>query len=232
MGSSRLPGKVLMPLGGQPVLHRVISRVCSAGVFDVVMVATTTASQDDPIVEHCKEWNVPVVRGDEQDVLSRYALAARSAEAQLIMRITSDCPLIDPDVLFDMVSRFKASAQQMDMVSNARVRTYPRGLDAELLTAAALYAADREANAPHQREHVTPFIYENPDRFRIVDHIDSVDRSDWRLTLDTPEDYELLSRIFDTVDQPNNLRLSDLSRILSEQPDWLDLNSHITQKTN
>lgn len=228
MGSTRLPGKILMPLAGKPVLRRVIERVRAAGVFDVVAVATTVESIDDPVVELCAALEAPVVRGDEADVLSRYGLAAAATDAEAVMRITADCPLIDPDVLAAMAGRFGEG--NADLVTNARERTYPRGLDAELFTRAALDIMLAEARAPEEREHVTPFLYRHPERFRIVDHLGAEDYSSGRWTLDTPEDYELLRRIHDAAPDPDGLRMGDVLRLLADHPDWAAINANIEQK--
>ena len=228
MGSSRLPGKILMLLSGKPVLLHVIERVRLAGVFDEVVVATTNRDIDDETAEFADTHGVTVIRGDEYDVLSRYGMAAKVTNADLIMRITADCPLIDPDILHDMVERYQAAGAAL--VTNARVRTFPRGLDAELFSKAALDIMLSEAQLPEEREHVTPFLYANPDRFDIIDHIASVDNSDLRLTLDTKEDFDLLQRIFGSTQYPEQLRLDDVLTLLSANSKWLTINAHIEQK--
>lgn len=228
MGSTRLPGKILMPLAGKPVLQRVIERVRAAGVFDEVAVATTVGAIDDPVAELCRALGTTVVRGDEADVLSRYGLAAAETRADAVMRITADCPLIDPDVLAAMVAR--SGEGDADLVTNARERTFPRGLDAELFTRAALDTMLAEARAPEEREHVTPFLYRHPGRFRIVDHLHQQDYSSGRWTLDTPEDYELLRRIHDAAPDPDGLRMGDVLRLLADHPDWAAINANIEQK--
>jgi spore coat polysaccharide biosynthesis protein SpsF len=228
MGSTRLPGKILQPLAGKPVLQRVIERVRASRVFDEVVVATTVRDIDDPAAEAAADFAATVVRGDENDVLSRYGLAAEASAADAIMRITADCPLIDPDVLGAMVGRFRDG--NADLVSNCVRRTFPRGLDAELFSRAALDVMLAEAVASAEREHVTPFLYANPDRFRIVSHEGAEDFSDYRLTLDTPEDFELLDRIFAAAPDPDALRLADVIALFETHPDWRSINAHIEQK--
>jgi spore coat polysaccharide biosynthesis protein SpsF len=228
VGSTRMPGKVLMPLGKAAVLEHVIDRARRANVFDAICVATTRHAADDPVAELAAARGAIVARGSEHDVLERYGVAAQVTNAAAIARITSDCPLIDPDVLRAMAQQFRADPA-VDLVTNARVRTFPRGLDAEFFTRAALEVMLREANQPHQREHVTPFLYEHPKRFRIVDHVNASDQSAFRLTLDTPEDYELLRAIFDSAD-PQSLTLDSVVAMLRARPDLVRLNAHVQQK--
>ncbi len=228
MGSTRLPGKILKPLGDRPVLQHVIDRVRASQVFDDVVVATTNGRIDDRVADCAPGFGAIVVRGDETDVLSRFALAAEASDADAIMRITADCPLIDPDVLAAMVERYRAGS--FDLVSNCVSRTYPRGLDAELFSRAALDLMMQEAITAAQREHVTPYLYENPDRFRIASHEHRVDLSHFRLTLDTTEDFELLSRIFASTEHPGAMRLADIVALLHANPDWVAINAHIEQK--
>lgn len=228
MGSTRLPGKILRPLAGKPVLRRVIERVRASNAFDEVVVATTVREIDDPAADAAAGFGATVVRGDENDVLSRYGLAAEASAADAIMRITADCPLIDPDVLGQMVSRFRVG--DVDLVSNCVRRSYPRGLDAELFSRDALNIMLAEATTAAQREHVTPFLYANPQRFRIFSHEGDRDLSDYRLTLDTPEDYDLLDRIFAAARDPDAIRLADIIALFRAHPDWRSINAHIEQK--
>jgi spore coat polysaccharide biosynthesis protein SpsF len=228
MGSSRLPGKILQPLAGKTVLQHVIERVSASNMFDEIVVATTNRSIDNVVAEVVPPFGATVVRGDENDVLSRFGLAAHQSNAEAIMRITADCPLIDPDVLASMVGRFRNG--DVDVVSNCVRRTFPRGLDAELFSRAALEMMLREATSAPHREHVTPFIYENPDRFRIASHEGPEDHSEYRLTLDTPEDFELLDRVFSAFADPDAIRLADVIALLQSNPDWKLINAHIEQK--
>jgi len=236
MGSSRLPGKVLLPLRNRPVLAHVIERVRASRALDAVVVATTDGPLDDPVAHLARECDAGIFRGSENDVLSRYAGAADASRADIVVRITADCPLIDPDVLAAMVARFRslrAGIEAPDLLTNSRVRSFPRGLDVEIVTSAALEAANTEATTRYQREHVTPFIYENPDRFRILDHIGPIDRSGYRFTLDTSDDYELLKRIFDAGKDSDalDLRLDKVLDLLAINPEWRLINAHVQQKT-
>lgn len=228
MGSSRLPGKILEPLAGKPVLQRVIERVAASNAFAQVVVATTDREIDDVAADKAAAFGATVVRGDEDDVLSRFGLAAEASGAEAIMRITADCPLIDPEVLAAMVERFAVG--DADLVSNCVRRSFPRGLDAELFSRQALDTMLAEASAPAEREHVTPFLYAHPERFRIVSHEGSEDLSGYRLTLDTPEDFVLLERIFSATPDPDAIRLDEVVALLRAHPDWRLINAHIEQK--
>ncbi len=228
MGSSRLPGKIMKMLRGKPVLLHVIERVRQAGVFDEVAVATTYRDIDDEVAKFVDSKGITLVRGDELDVLSRYGLAAHATNADVIMRITADCPLIDPDVLRDMVQRYKVGG--VDVITNARVRHFPRGLDAELFSRNALDQMLAQAKTSSEREHVTPFLYAHPEHFNIVDHFSGADHSDLRLTLDTEEDFDLLERIFEAPENPDELRLNDVLSLLQKNPQWRLINSHVEQK--
>ncbi|MXQ09364.1 NTP transferase domain-containing protein [Alphaproteobacteria bacterium GH1-50] len=191
MGSSRLPGKVLKPLSGQPVLTHVVTRVSAAKRVDRVMVATSTEPADDAIEAACDRNGWTCIRGSETDVLSRYGRAARESGADILVRVTSDCPLFSPAILDAMLDRFDPA--RMDYMStNWPERTFPVGLDCEVLRADRLIEADDEATDPYDREHVTPFLYRNPKRFRLAGHRLKTDLSDIRITLDTAEDYDRL----------------------------------------
>lgn len=228
MGSSRLPGKILMPLAGKPVLQRVVERVRTSQAFDEVVVATSDRAIDDIVVQSAPSFGATVVRGDEADVLSRFGAAAQATRADAIMRITADCPLIDPDLLAQMVAQFRDG--DADLVSNCVRRTYPRGLDAELFSRAALDLMLAEAKSVPHREHVTMFLYDHADRFRIESVEQAEDLSAYRLTLDTQEDFDLLSRIFGAVGQPDDIRLADVVGMMRAHPEWSLINAHVEQK--
>jgi len=188
MGSRRLPGKVLMPIGEQTMLGHVVRRAGRAESLDGVIIATTLQPEDDAIVREAERLGAAVFRGSEDDVLDRYHGAARAFGLDAVVRITADCPLIDPLIVDRVVAAFLD--RTTDYASNVLERTYPRGLDTEVISAAALVVAWREADRPHQRAHVTPFLYENPGRFRIVSVRADRDRSQFRWTVDTAADLD------------------------------------------
>ncbi len=229
MGSSRLAGKVLKPLAGRPALDWVVLRARAAHAFTEIVLATTTEPLDDPLAAYGATLGVRVVRGSETDVLGRYQQAAMESHADIITRITSDCPLIEPSLLASMAARWQATCA-FDVLTNAVRRTFPRGLDTEMFTRAALEAAATEARDPAEREHVTVFLYRRPDRFHIEHVTQDVDRTQERWTLDTPDDYALLSRIFDAAPDPLALTQEQVLAMLDENPGWRALNAHIEQK--
>jgi len=234
MGSTRLPGKVLRVLGNATVLAHVVRRAQRASSIDAVVVATTELPQDEAIVEAGLALGVSVFRGSEDDVLSRYYLAAKRAGADVIVRITSDCPLLDADVLQAMVARFLAMHRRgtrVDYLSNTLTRTYPRGLDVEVFTFAALERAHREASDAAEREHVTPYIYRNPGIFKIERHTNAVDASRYRWTLDTEDDWQLLQRIFARLGgHRDDFTTREVFDLLAREPELAAINSHVAQK--
>lgn len=194
MGSSRLPGKVLADLGGRPVVQHVVSRAAAIDGVDDVVLAIPEGADDDPLDAAARGLDVRVLRGDATDVLSRYYAAAQLTNADAIVRVTADCPLLDPEISGRVVARFHAGGA--DYVSNIHPPTFPDGYDTEVISRAALETAWREASDPYEREHVTPFIWKQPGRFRVANVSDVEDRSSWRLTLDTPADLERLRSIW------------------------------------
>ena len=228
MGSTRLPGKVLSDLCGETVLARVVSRVRQCRYVNEVIVATSVDPADNAIVQECCRHDVCAFRGSECDVLDRYYWAAQRARADAVARITADCPLIDPDVSDKTIQAFVA--QQADYASNVLQRTYPRGLDTEVMTIAALGSAWKDAWDPCQREHVTPFLYQHPDRFGLVSVTGERDYSNYRWTLDTAEDLQFLRAVYERCAKPSHLRLREVLRILEREPNLAEINQHVRQK--
>jgi spore coat polysaccharide biosynthesis protein SpsF len=227
MGSTRLPGKVLMDLRGRTVLARVVGRLRRATRVDEIVVATTDCVADDAIVRECSRLGVSTFRGSEVDVLDRYYQAARLFAAGIVVRITSDCPVIDPQLVDETICIFHQ--QRGDYASNAFPRTYPRGLDTEVFTIAALEQAWRDAREPYEREHVTPYFYEHPELFRLVSQRGQIDYSQYRWTLDTAEDLELLHTIYARFDD-GDFSWSDAIQLMEREPELAELNSHVVQK--
>lgn len=234
MGSTRLPGKVLRPLCGKTILAHVIDRVRVSQEIDEIVVATTDRPADDALAALVPTLGVTLFRGSEDDVLSRYYFAALAAKADTIIRVTSDCPLFDGDVLRAMLGEFAARRQRsepLDYLSNTLTRTYPRGLDAEIFDFAALERTQREATQPFEREHVTPYIYGHPERFALRNHAGTPDLSHQRWTLDTDEDWRLIEAIYTALYRPDRLfATEDILNLLDRQPALVALNAHIVQK--
>lgn len=201
MGSTRLPGKVLADLVGRPMLAWQLSRLKSCTAADDIVVATTTLGRDDPVVDLARRLEVRWFRGSEEDVLSRFVGAAREAHADVVVRITADCPLIDPEVTDRVVSVLTANQSTCDYASNSLRRTYARGLDVEAMFRDTLERAHRLGRSQTSREHVTPFIYaERPDLFLCRSVEDDVDNSDLRWTVDAAQDLELVRRLYTGLD--------------------------------
>ncbi len=228
MGSTRLPGKVLKDLGGETVLARVVNRTRRATLLDEVVVATSVLPADDAIARECEGLKVACFRGDEVDVLDRYYRAAQQFAADAVVRITADCPLIDPE-LIDATIRSSLD-QKADYASNSLVRTYPRGLDVEVFTADALARAWSAAKE-YQRIHVTPYLYENPESFKVISIAGEVDKSQYRWTLDTAEDLELIRAVYKHFGNRDSIRWIEVLDLMEAQPELAALNSQVRQKT-
>jgi spore coat polysaccharide biosynthesis protein SpsF len=194
-----------------------------------LIVATTDSPGDDAIVRECQRLGVSCFRGSEHDVLDRYYQAARAAVAESVVRITSDCPLIDAELEDDTVRIFVE--QQADYASNVFPHTYPRGLDAEVFTMGALDRAWRQASEPHQREHVTPYFYEHPETFKLAFTRNESDYSAYRWTLDTAEDLELLQNIYARFGNQDNFGWREVVTLMEREPELAELNSNVIQKS-
>jgi spore coat polysaccharide biosynthesis protein SpsF len=232
MGSSRLSGKVMKDLYGKTVLQHVIERVQQAKCIDEIVIATTIHEQDDVIAAEAVKCGVKFYRGSENDVLERYYLAATEHNADIVVRITSDCPLIDPIIVNEVIHYYKAN-KQYDIVTNAgndlKQRTYPRGLDVEVFSYQALENAYRKAEETYQREHVTPYIYENS--LKIYYYKNNEDYSSFRWTLDTKDDFILIKEIYRHLYKgTHDFYLFDILRLLKQFPSLSKINEHIEQK--
>jgi spore coat polysaccharide biosynthesis protein SpsF len=193
-----------------------------------VMVAATDSAADDAIMSECERQGVCCFRGSEDDVLDRYYQAAQGCDADAIVRITSDCPLIDPGLVDEAVSVFWD--QRADYASNTIVHTYPRGLDTEVFSRAALECAWAGAAKSYEREHVTPYFYEHPELFRIASICWPVDRSHLRWTLDTAEDLELIRKIYSRFGNRDTFGWQEALALVEREPELAELNSHVLQK--
>lgn len=229
-GSTRLPGKVLLPLAGAPLLTRMLERVRAARTPFALIVATTTAVDDDPVEALCREQNVDCYRGHPTDLLDRHYRAAAIAGAGAVVKIPSDCPLIDPAVIDRVLQRFCDLSPNVDFVSNLHPATYPDGNDVEVMRMDALEAAWREAQRDYEREHTTPFLWERPERFRTanVEWETGLDYSmSHRWTIDYPEDYGFISRVYDQLWTPARpvFTLADVLALLEREPALAALNA-------
>ncbi|MDD5618330.1 MAG: NTP transferase domain-containing protein, partial [Candidatus Omnitrophica bacterium] len=230
MSSTRLPGKVILSLEGKPVLQHIIERLKNCKNVDEIILATTTKDIDTELVNIAERANVKVFRGSEEGVLSRYFYAALNNNLDVIVRITSDCPFIDPDIIDDMVAIYKENTG-IDYLSNTIKRTFPRGLDVEIFNLYSLISAFKFSAKFYEREHVTPYIYEHPLKFYLEQYSSLEDNSQYRLTLDTQEDLILIRKIYSRIYQVKpNFRLIDVLNIIKNDKELLLINSNVKQK--
>ncbi|WP_421903781.1 cytidylyltransferase domain-containing protein [Maridesulfovibrio sp.] len=228
MTSTRLPGKILMQVAGKPLLQIMIERVLKAKHIDSVVLATTTNKEDDPTAELGRELGVAVFRGDENDVLKRYYGAASEHKCKHVMRLTGDCPVIDPDML-DILADFYFQGGY-DYASNCLEATLPDGLDAEIISMEALTEAYKKAELPSQREHVTLYVKDNPDNFKMGSWKNSADYSHMRWTVDDPEDFTFIKKVIEALLPVNpDFRMQDVVDLVEETPELLQINAHINR---
>lgn len=233
MASSRLPGKVLAEIAGEPMLLHVVSRARRAQSLQEVVVATTTDRSDDPVAALCAARSVRFTRGHPTDVLDRYYQAAREFGAEVIVRLTGDCPLIDPGLVDETVYAFLRADPPVDFAAN-RIpgdRTYPIGLDTEVCSFAALEAAWRNADQPYQREHVMPYLYETPGRFRFLHLKHARDLGHLRWTVDTPEDLEFVRQVFARLGDRRDFGWRDVLALVEREPELSRINADVKHKS-
>ncbi|MFH1184376.1 MAG: glycosyltransferase family protein [Chloroflexota bacterium] len=261
MASSRLPGKVLMDLEGRAVLARVMERTRRATALDGAVLATTTDASDNAIVEYCRRRGIRCIRGSHFDVLDRYYTAARQLRADVVVRITADCPLIDPALIDDAVHVLLGvqdvqiagggfGRTEFDFVANRlpppRHRTYPIGLDAEVCTFDALERAWREAREPEAREHVMPYLYDGVDLIRRNPHVSTGtsprgfrigvldaddDHGSLRWTVDTADDLEFVRQVYRHFGGQSDFSWLDVLKLLDSRPELRSINANVTHKS-
>jgi len=229
MSSTRLPGKVLMDIVGETTLARVVRRMSRAKLITEVAIATTDSPADDVIVSEAERLGVRCFRGSEQDVLARYVGAAEAFAADVVVRVTSDCPLIDPEIADQVVREFLCGPA--DFAYNDVEHSFPRGLDVEVFSRDAFHQAARMAGRPYQREHVTPVFYEHPDTFKAAIVCSGRDFSGYRWTLDTPEDLQLIRAIYSHFSRREDFGWREIVKLLETSPDLAKTNAHIVQKS-
>lgn len=229
MGSSRLPGKVLLPILGKPLLLHMLDRVRASVMPDLVVVATTTEAEDDPIVGLCLEEEIQCFRGHSTDLLDRHYKAGKYCRADVVVKIPSDCPLIDPAVINRVLCYYMHHRDSCDFISNLHPATYPDGNDVEVMPMPVLERTWKEARQPHEREHTTPYIWDNPELFRIgnVEWESGLDYSmSHRWTIDYREDYEFIKKVYEHLYPRNPIfGMMDILRLLEDRPDIARINS-------
>jgi len=231
MTSTRLPKKVLKQVLGKSLLEYQIERLQRVKLADQIVMATTINDTDQPIIDLCDRLSIACYRGSEDDVLSRYHGAAIEHQADVVVRVTSDCPVIDPQVIDQVIQYYMDDYPKYDYVSNCLGRTYPRGMDTEVFSFKSLDEAFHQATAQDDREHVTPFIHVQSDKYSLGQVNYFKNYSEHRWTVDTVEDFELIKRIFESLYplKPKFL-LQDCLELLSQNPEWSMINRHIEQK--
>lgn len=231
MESSRLPGKTLGPILGRPMLELLIERVRRARRVDEVVVATTDHAADQPIEDLARRLGVGCFRGSSDDVLDRVLKAAQAHRADLMVELTGDCPLLDPEVIDQVIALFLSGGY--DYVSNALTRTYPRGLDTQVFPTRVLEEVAGLTQDPADRENVSLYIYEHPERYRLgnLEAPPELRHPEFRLTVDTAEDLALIREIYQGLypGKPE-FALADVIRLLQQQPELLEINRNIKQK--
>ena len=233
LASSRLPAKVLLDLGGVTALERCLRRARRFAQVSEVVIATSDQPGDEIIATVARRLGARAIRGSETDVLSRFAKAARETDAEVIVRCTSDCPLLDPALSSQVIARFLSAPGGVDYAANVLERRLPRGLDTEVISREALERADRDATAPDEREHVTLHIYRHPESFRCLavtaDELE--DRSSLRWTLDTLDDYRLLHALFERLGpRADEASMNEVIALFEAEPDLARINAHVAQK--
>jgi spore coat polysaccharide biosynthesis protein SpsF len=248
MSSSRLPGKILVDIAGQPMLGRVFLRTARAANVTETIFATTTDPSDDPVAEYCDFSGIPFTRGSLYDVLDRYYQAARQTQADVIVRITADCPVIDPALIDDVVRVLLDD--EYDFVCNRLPppwhRTYPIGLDIEACTFKNLEKAWKKAKEPQQREHAMPYFYEgvelskvsrqleegvSPRGFRVALLHHTSDFGDYRWTVDTPEDLEFIRQVYSRFDGRDDFTWKEVLDLVHDEPELMKINAGVRHRT-
>lgn len=224
MSSTRLPGKIVAPIAGKPMLWHVITRAGRARTLNEVVLATSDEAADDAIAHLCAQLGVSFFRGSMDDVLDRYYQAALQFGAEVIVRLTADCPLLDPDVIDRGVEAYRMN--EYDYVSNTVERTYPDGLDAEVFSLQALARAWREASWKSEREHVTPYIWKHPELFRLGAFKQERDLSWMRWTVDEPRDLEFVREVYKRIGD-RTFGMRQVVELLAAEPELLRLNRGI-----
>jgi spore coat polysaccharide biosynthesis protein SpsF len=231
IGSSRFPGKVISDIKGKPLIVHVIGRLKRCRLIDHIVLASSSLPQDRVLLEIAQSEGVQGFGGSENDVLDRYYQAAKQHHPEMVVRCTGDCPVIDPGVTDFVIRRHIENGK--DYTSNTLIRTYPRGLDTEVMTFQTLERAAREAVKPYEREHVIPYIFEHPNLFSTEQVVATADhhRPDLRLTVDTHEDYDLIREIYRHLYDSNpHFSIDDILNLFKKHPDLKKINAHVKQK--
>jgi spore coat polysaccharide biosynthesis protein SpsF len=228
MGSTRLPGKIMLPLAEKPLILRMYERVAKSNYVGKIIVAITKEPEDDGLLKICKQNNIETYRGNTLDLLDRHYQAAKKYQAEVVLKIPSDCPLIDPQIIDKVILYYINNKDKYDFVSNLHPPSYPDGNDVEIMSFKTIENAWINAKKDFEREHTTPYIWENPDKFRIGNVVWDT-RLDYsmthRFTIDYKEDYEFIKRVYDELYEKNNkFSLNDILELLEKKPEIKKIN--------
>lgn len=230
MGATRLPGKPLLKVKDETLLEHLVSRLKRIRYPLDLIIATTQNERDHVILDLAKKLHIPTYAGSEEDVLDRYIKTARHYDLDVIIRVTADCPLLDPALIDEALIRFLTPYPSIDYFSNTLTRTFPRGMDFEIFKRRTLEDAYLHAVRSEEREHVTPYIYRHPNQYRLEQFLNPTDESAHRWTVDTPEDFELIRRLIESF-PTDTYTLHDLLAQIAKHPDWQLLNRAVQQKS-
>lgn len=231
MGSTRLAQKVMVDILGKPMLEQIVDRISFSTYVDTIAIVTTRNPKDNPIATWAQSKGIHFFRGEEDDVLDRYYQIALQLAAEVIVRICSDNPLIDPLVMDKVIQYYLNHGKNVDYVSNYLIRSYPLGLDVEVFSARALERAWQEAKEPYQREHVTPYIYEHPEKFRLANVKNDEDLSYMRWTVDEEKDLEFVRAVYKRLYKGGKIFLMrDVLNLLEKEPQLMEINKGVKQK--
>ena len=232
--STRLPGKVLKKICGKPMLELMLERLSKSKLIDEIIIATTINKNDDPIFELAKKLGYKVFRGDENDCLDRHYQAIKNSNGNFICKITSDCPLIDPEIVDKVIGYYFENEKKFDYVSNVHPATFPDGLDVEMFSLDTLERAWKEAKNQDEREHTTTYMWKNPLIFRIGSVTMSKGENLFkkeRWTVDYPEDFEFIKAIYENLYHNGKIfLLNEILEFLSEREDIKKINQHLVEK--
>lgn len=231
MTSTRLPGKVLLEIGGKPALAYMINRIKRSRLVDDIVVATTVNDSDDPIIDLCNKLGCKYFRGSEEDVLLRVLEAAKSVNADIIVELTGDCPFIDPDIIDKVIELYFSG--DYDYASNIVERSFPDGFDTQVFSVQSLEKVSRLTDDPIDRVHVSCYFYNHPQKFKLANLIADQDSTwpDLRLTIDEPADYQLLKLINEKLqDRKGMFSVNEVISLLKQEPELVELNKHVRAK--
>ena len=224
MGSSRLPGKVMLPLNGIPSIELMVKRLQRHEHLRRIVIATSTEPENDTLCDHMAGLSVAVFRGSEDDVLARFAECFEKHKAEVVIRLTADCPFIDPEIIIQLLDTYHAHGVDYANLSPK----FAEGLDAEVMSASSLLTAHKNAQKPSEREHVTSYIRNNPSLFNIIEHGQAIDQSHYRFTIDAAADFQVATAIADHFgERCLTITAQDIINYLTTHPDVFSLNSHI-----